>query len=286
MAYLVPYDFRNAIVGKLGLATDQFQRWFTTFLASVNPTAGIESGAYTDAPTGLGTANAGRMFYVTSPYFHLIVWDGTAWQFADGGNKFIADFPAAPTAGGWSACNGTPTDYLVLGATLSIAALTPVNPANHYRKSVAAGANTVAAAVAPGISGTTGSTTPTNQAATATNIAATAVNNAASAGITVDTHPDHKHEDVTDDGAAKLFTEDLILGKSARTGIQVTTAFAALTLSHNVNDPTHNHNQNSHNHTQNSHNHTQDAHLHAIGTIAVDATGEPGAYNVLTFFRR
>ena len=100
-------------------------------------------GALADIPSSLSaTVDVGFLYYVTD-FHHLIEWNGAAWQFGPGdtGNGYFADFAVAPTpAAGWKLCNGTATTYLVMGVTVTTAALTPpdLNGTPAYRKSGAA----------------------------------------------------------------------------------------------------------------------------------------------------
>lgn len=83
---------------------------------------------------------------------------------------------------------------------------------------------------------------------------------AASTGITVADHPSHTHDD-----ASSLATPDLFAADTSGAGVAGRTGGPSATLQHPVTDP---------------------QHSHAKGTLAVDATGEPAAYKVLTYFRR
>lgn len=99
---------------------------------------GEMAGDFGDEPTDLGATDAGFLFHVVD-YAHRLRWTGSAWVFTDGGNGFFQDFAVAPGVG-WELCDGSATDRLVVGASLSVAAITPPNLAGSpaYRKSGAA----------------------------------------------------------------------------------------------------------------------------------------------------
>jgi hypothetical protein len=87
----------------------------------------IPAGTLAAQPTGLGPADAGRLYMVLAPYFHCCRWDGAKWTFAPGdpGNGFVAYRPLAPQEPGWVICGGGVTDYLLTGGpTLTAAAFT------------------------------------------------------------------------------------------------------------------------------------------------------------------
>ena len=117
-----PNFFGPVLDGNRFIAT--WQRWLSA-LQQVATSGAINSGTFSAA----GMAGvAGSMFFVGSPYFHLMISDGTNWQFADGGNNFIADRPAATNLNGWQVCDGTTINYLVAGTpALSIASFTTPN---------------------------------------------------------------------------------------------------------------------------------------------------------------
>lgn len=200
----------------------------------------------------LGTNDAGLLIEVTD-FTHTMRWSGTALAFAPGddGSNYFIDAPSAPLGKTVQLCDGTAVTYLLAsGATASY---TTKNLTGHYRKSVVAAADALVAAVTPLITGSVAATTPTNQVA--------------SAGITVDTHASHTHDD-----ASSLTEPDLFAADVTGAGVAGRTGGPSSALSHNVNDPTHNHTQNSH--------------VHAVGTLVNDALGEPPSFKVLTYFRR
>jgi hypothetical protein len=200
----------------------------------------------------LGTNDAGVIIEVTD-FLHRLRWSGSALDFAEGdhGSNYFIDAPAAPLGKLVQLCDGTATTYLKGDGTTG--SYTTKNLTGHFRRSVTSGADNLAAAVAPGISGSVSSVTATNQANTT--------------GITIADHPAHTHDDNSTLGTPDLFQADISgSGVSARTGNP------SATLQHPVTDP--------------GHNHTQDAHNHNVGTLAVNATGKPAAYEVLTYFVR
>jgi|SRR5215475_6894921 len=68
------------------------------------------SGPRADAPTILGPADAGLLYYVTD-YAHLAVWDGWAWQLSDPGGYLVDS--EVELGVGWFLCNGNTTDYIL-----------------------------------------------------------------------------------------------------------------------------------------------------------------------------
>ena len=152
-------------------------------------------GAMVDQPT-LSPGDAGFIFSV-SDYNHRVRWSGSIWEWAPGdpGNDRIELLRAAPVGNGWQLCDGTATDFLTVGgAALTTTNFTTPNISGNpgYLKAGAAYAG-VAAAVAPGISGTTANegahTHPVNPPDTTTS-GATAI---AGAGGQVGVGADHTH---------------------------------------------------------------------------------------------
>lgn len=134
-----------------------------TALASV---PGVNRWALASQPT-LGAGDAGYVAFV-SDYGHFVRWTGTAWEFApgDAGNGFFSMRPLAPQEVGWQLCDGTATDYLVVGGgTLTASAFTTpnLNGSAAYLKAAAAYTGTINAAggasgaTAPALSGSTAS---------------------------------------------------------------------------------------------------------------------------------
>lgn len=130
----------------------------SVLLTAVNTAVGVNSFPFAGQPT-LGAGDVGFLGFVTD-YGHWVRWTGTIWQFAPGetGNGFFRDFAIVPQEAGWQLCDGSATDYLVVGAAaLTVTAITPPNLAGApaYRKSAAAYSGAPVAASAPGITGTT-----------------------------------------------------------------------------------------------------------------------------------
>lgn len=139
-----------------GVMAQVWLDWCRTVNEAVNATI-FNRFALADQPTTLAAPDAGYLAFVTD-YGHWVRWSGAGWEFAPGdpGNGYFEDFAIVPQQVGWKQCDGTATDYLTVGPTLTA---TPFNTPNltgnpAYRKSAAAYAG-LAAAVAPGISGAT-----------------------------------------------------------------------------------------------------------------------------------
>lgn len=145
-----------ALVSAQGLIDDTWRRFLELLATTVTSQGvtlatlpGANRWALADQPT-LGVSDAGYVAFVTD-YGHFVRWTGTVWEFAPGdvGNGFFRDFAITPQEVGWYLCDGTATDYLVVGgATLTTAAITPPNLAGSpaYRKSSAAYTGTIQAA--------------------------------------------------------------------------------------------------------------------------------------------
>lgn len=257
---------------------------------------GVRSGTFDQAPV---SPQIGTQFFVTSPYFHMVFWDGTQWQFADGGNGFIADFPAAPTAGGWQLCDGSPTTYLVLGATLSEGTYTTKALTGHYRKSVTSGADVLAAAIAPAFTGTpailTGSVaapvfTGTPAVLTGSVAAPTFTGNAATltGSVSAPTFSGNAVAAASTNATPHLVAVDVITGVSPVTTATGTNSAPTLTM--NSYTPTGSNSvpvltMNSYTPagTNDAPALTMNAYTPA-GTIA--ATAQPASYKALSFYRR
>lgn len=84
-----------------------------------------------------GPADAGRIFPI-AVYNHRVRWTGTVFEFAagDAGSDWFAMRPTAPQEAGWQLCDGTATDYLVVGGvTLTTAPFTtPVVTDQYFRR--------------------------------------------------------------------------------------------------------------------------------------------------------
>jgi hypothetical protein len=71
----------------------------------------ITFGTLEEAPTGLGTVDAGFLYFVTD-YNHTAIWDGKNWQLIDGQGGYFIDAVANPGPG-WQLCDGTTTRFLL-----------------------------------------------------------------------------------------------------------------------------------------------------------------------------
>lgn len=158
---LTPLDFQTAAI-ELNLGTfttrwEQLLRLLFGDVASVSSLPAVVNRFAFAAQPLLGVDDAGYIAFETT-YGHLLRWTGAVWEFAPGdiGNGFFRDFAIAPQETGWKLCDGTPTDYLTLGAALTVTAITPpnLNGTPTYRKS-GAYVGAIVAASAPGLSGNT-----------------------------------------------------------------------------------------------------------------------------------
>lgn len=176
---LTPLDFQTAAVEQnTGTFTTRWEMLLRALFGDVAAVASlpaiINRFAFAAQPS-LGASDEGYIAFETT-YGHLLRWTGAIWEFAPGdpGNGFFQDFAIAPQPAGWKLCDGSATDYLVVGAAaLTVAAITPPNlsGAAIFRKSAAAYTGVIDAAVAPGVamSGTTGNASPgTNASGTHT----------------------------------------------------------------------------------------------------------------------
>lgn len=102
---------------------------------------------------GLNAGDAGLLLDVTV-FLHTLRWDGAALGFAPGddGSNYFIDAPSAPLGKAVQLCDGTATTYLKANGTTG--SYTTKNLSGHYTKSVTAGADALAPAVAPGLTGT------------------------------------------------------------------------------------------------------------------------------------
>jgi hypothetical protein len=292
---VLDYDPTDYVAGDLFYETDR------TVFYRVNA-AGTEwvyaSGemvaAFSGVPTDLGVDDEGFLLQITD-YGHRVRWDGAAWEFAPGdqGNGYFQDFAVAPTVPGWALCNGIATTYLTMGATIAETAITPPNLSGSpaYRKSAGAYTGAIDAAVAPGISGSTGSTAP----GISGNVASNPVN---ISGETADATATISGQTAT---ATDTFTTSGPSGSSVGVTSGTDDQAANATHSHDGTTDGHLHDKgtlavDNHRHAKGSlagdaHDHgvgtlAVASHLHAVGTLAVDATGEPARVGVLVYFRR
>jgi len=166
-------------------------------------------------------------------YSHVLRWTASVWEFhpLDDGSNYFRDAETAPNRGTWQLCDGTTVNVLNGDGTTS--SIVTRNLTGHHRKSVAASPG-LAAAIAPGISGSTA------------------------------TEAAHTHGVTITSGAP-----------SATATVDNTLAGSTTTVGNAI-----------HTHVVNGNTGAGSAHLHAVGTLAVDATGEPAVYKVLTYLRR
>ena len=248
---LALYPAGNSPVGTLFWETDRTVLYAVTNSSGTlvwTYVAGMFSSTFALRPTDLGTNDANFLLWVTVQA-HVCRWSGSSWSITDGGGGYIVDAVAALPAVGWQLCDGTATDYLVVsGADLALTAFTTPD-----ENSGAAGVyhESIAAYTGTINAATAPGISGSTANATATNQATTATNQ-----NTVVTA--HTVIERLDDAGTGVFVFDTAAGADHAT----------------------------HTHTQDAHNHTQDAHLHTVGTLAVDATGEPRRMGVLRFFRR
>lgn len=141
---LTPLDFSTqAIELKTGTFTTRWEQLLRALFGDVAAVASlpaiINRFAFAAQPA-LGASDENYLAFVTD-YGHLVRWTGTVWEFGPGdvGNGFFRDFAFVPQEAGWKLCDGSATDYLVVGAaTLTVAAITPPNLSGFYRKGAAA----------------------------------------------------------------------------------------------------------------------------------------------------
>lgn len=99
----------------------------------------IGSGTLANIPTGLNSGDAGFRYRITD-YGHEVVWSGSRWDFAPGddGNGYFQDFAITPQQNGWALCDGSVTDYLLMGSTIVATSITLPSASGYYRKSAGA----------------------------------------------------------------------------------------------------------------------------------------------------
>ena len=168
----------------------------------------LPSGAVAAQPTGLGPAHAGLLFMVLAPYFHLCRWDGTKWTFAPGdcGNGFFATRAQVPQEAGWQRCDGSVTDFLVVGGvTLTVASFTTPNlTGGVYLKAAGTYSGSVVGASLPVLSGQVaaagahGHTGATDSAGSHSHSGSTNTAGAHSHGGGTDSQGSHAHGGGTD----------------------------------------------------------------------------------------
>lgn len=161
------------IAAALGMVDDTWRRFFELLASTVTAQGvtlaavpGVNRWVLADQPT-LGAGDAGYVAFV-SDYGHFVRWTGSVWEFAPGdvGNGFFRAFAITPQETGWALCDGSASDYLVVGgATLSATAITLpdlegtaayLKTAAAYSGSIVAGAG-ASGSTAPGLTGSTAS---------------------------------------------------------------------------------------------------------------------------------
>jgi hypothetical protein len=210
--------------------------------------------------------------FISSDFGHTFIYNGTTWIRITA-SDYVGWFRTAPTEPGWQLCDGSlNVRRSKSNGTTELITVPNLTASRTFASFNAtySGPNATPA-VAP--TGTIANTTATNT----TSITGITINNNTT-GITVDDHPDHIHDQASNQATPDLITEDTSsTGKAIRTGNQLDTSAVALTLTHTVNDPQHNHNISDpqHNHIQNAHNHT----------IVISTTGTPQYMDGLPYIK-
>lgn len=252
-------------VGKVTQLWREYLQFLTGDVAAlqqeVNQVIGVNVGVLADQPTGL-TADDEGYLYGVSDYGHLVRWSGSVWEWAPGdpGNDYFQDFRAAPTQTGWAFCDGSTVARLTVGAaTLTTTNVTLPNfnatPGFLQGGSAYSGPG-IDAAVAPGLSGTSGATAP--------GISGSVANESS-----------HTH-DIDLDSTGEILE-----------GIPTISNYAAPGAA----QFDHHHNTQGTSGAGSAHNHgvgtlAVDSHTHGIGSYAADATGLPALVTTLRYYRR
>lgn len=90
------------------------------------------------AGMGLNSSNVGFLIWVTTPYNHILRWNGTVWDFAPGTERsnWYAEFDAAgplPAMGsGWAQCDGSTVNALAPDGTIASVTL-PTTAGLYFR---------------------------------------------------------------------------------------------------------------------------------------------------------
>lgn len=207
---------------------------------------------WVNMPTDLGendVADAGGGLVFRDPNI-LHIWQWTAslawtWGPGDRNSGEIALFSASPGAG-WHLCDGTGslTKYFFDGTRSTT--FTVPNAIGGYLQAANSYAGSVAAAAAPGLTGST-----------ASGAAAIQAGNAA-----------------IQPGAANI-------GNDSDAGSLLLVTAGATKVALNP----HTHTDAGHTHADAGHAHTDAGHVHAKGTLAVDAAGTPATFAVLPYYR-
>ena len=83
----------------------------------------------------LGRDQIGLVVWIPAPYDHLLVWEGSAWNFAPGDAQsgFTVPFLIAPTGDGWALCNGATVPFLQANGTVAMQVL-PTTAGLYFRQ--------------------------------------------------------------------------------------------------------------------------------------------------------
>ncbi len=132
---------------------------------------GVFSSALASLPTDLGEndttlvstkAAIGFKFFENDTYFHQLQWNVSAWQRGPDDPEHsdtFHEFGAAPTDGGWAACDGTSKTYLKYDGTTASRTLPNTDATTAYARGGNAYSPTITAAVDPTLGGQTDDTT-------------------------------------------------------------------------------------------------------------------------------
>ena len=219
------------------------------------------TGILANAPT-LAAGDAGFIYNITD-YMHRVRWDGSVWQWApgDNGNRYFGHFEAAP-GDGWQLCDGSTAAYVVIGAASLTTAnfVTPNITGNPSYPKLGAAYAGIAAAVAPGVSGSTAGATATVSGSTASESAHTHAVDPPSTGVTGSTANESTH--THPGGTVSGNTASSNTTFNAKT-VDADLLAATLVVVGQVNgiDPT-----------------VVDGHLHGVGTLAVGTSGAGSAH--------
>jgi len=170
--------------GGLFSASDRnYVTWVSTGAAWIY-LCGTERNTLSNLRAGLGTNDAGYLFFVTD-YSHLLRWSGSAWEWAPGdtGSGYYQLFEAAPAgygASAWALCDGSTVARLNADGTTTNVTLDDVSTARYLK----------AGTSSSGVTAASGTTTAAGTGATGNNSASQEVQSGT--GTTVAAHP-HTH---------------------------------------------------------------------------------------------
>jgi hypothetical protein len=139
--------FLNALNGAVSSVSDSLD------LAAA--TIPLKLQAATQAQlAGIGpTLPPGSLVEVTD-YAHILRWTGSAWAWGPGeqGSGMLVPFAAAPTGGGWHACDGTAVTYLKADGTTGTVTVPNTAASAAYIKAGGSYAAAITAAAVPVVS--------------------------------------------------------------------------------------------------------------------------------------